>query len=87
MDINNQCLSVFKSFISDIIKVFPEYKETIQETYGTLLVLEECIIEDQELLQEFLERIHKLNKKITNKDEDLFKEDSLVLTNISMKEL
>lgn len=87
MDINNQCLSVFKSFISDIIKVFPEYKETIQETYGTLLVLEECIIEDQELLQEFLERIHKLNKKITNKDEELFKEDSLVLTNISMKEL
>ena len=32
MDINVQCFSVFKSFIADINKVFPEYEETIQET-------------------------------------------------------
>lgn len=87
MDINVQCFSVFKSFMTDIKKVFPEYEETIQETYGPLLELESCKIEDQELLKEFLERVHKVNKKITNKDESLFLEDSLILTNISSKEM
>ena len=87
MDIHNQCLSVFKSFINDIIKVYPEYKDTIQETYGSILSIESCKIEDNELLTEFLERVHKLNKKITNKDETLFTEDSLILTNISSKEM
>jgi hypothetical protein len=87
MDINVQCFSVFKSFIADIKKVYPEYEETIQETYGTLLELESCKIEDQELLKEFLERVHRVNKKITNKDESLFLEDSLILTNISSKEM
>lgn len=87
MDIHNQCLSVFKSFINDIIKVYPEYQDTIQETYGSILSIESCKIEDNELLKEFLERVHKLNKKITNKDETLFTEDSLILTNISSKEM
>ena len=87
MDIHNQCLSVFKSFINDITKVYPEYQDTIQETYGSILSIESCKIEDNELLKEFLERVHKLNKKITNKDETLFTEDSLILTNISSKEM
>lgn len=87
MDINVQCFSVFKSFIADIKKVFPEYEKTIQDTYGSLIELESCKIEDQELLKEFLERVHKLNKKITNKDESLFTEDSLILTDISSKEM
>ena len=87
MDINKQCFSVFKSFTSDIIKVFPEYENPIQENYGSMLQLDSCKIEEQELLQEFLDRVHKLNKKITNKDEAIFTEDSLILTNISFKEL
>lgn len=87
MDIHNQCLSVFKSFINDITKVYPEYQDTIQETYGSILSIDSCTIEDNELLTEFLERVHKLNKKITNKDETLFIEDSLILTNISSKEM
>ena len=87
MDIHSQCFSVFKSFISDIIKVFPEYEDSIKQTYGSLIQLETCIIEDQELLQEFLDRVHKLNKQITNKDESMFTDDSLILTNISFKNL
>ena len=87
MNIDSQCFNVFKSFISDIVKVFPEYSNSIHITYGSLLELEPCKIEDNELIQEFLERVHKLNKKITNKDETIFTEDSLILTSISMKEL
>jgi len=87
MDIDTQCFSVFKSFTSDIIKVFPEYEESIQESYGSLLKLDSCKIEEQELLREFLGRVHKLNKKITNKDESMFGSDPLILTNTSFKEL
>ena len=87
MDIHSQCFSVFKSFTSDIIKVFPEYEVPLEQTYGSLLKLETCIIEEQELLQEFLDRVNKLNKKITNKDDSMFTDDSLILTNISFKEI
>ena len=87
MDIHSQCFSVFKSFTSDIIKVFPEYEVPLEQTYGSLLKLDTCIIEEQELLQEFLDRVNKLNKKITNKDDSMFTDDSLILTNISFKEI
>lgn len=87
MDIDTKCLSVFKSFISDIIKVFPEHDTTLHNVYGSLLTLDICNIEEQELLQEFLERVHKVNKKITNKDESLFMDDELLLTDISFKDM
>ena len=87
MDINNQCLSVFKSFIKDIIKVFPEYQLKLEDVYGTLLKMDTCNLEEEELLKEFLDRVHKLNKKITNKDESMFNEDPLLLTDISFKNI
>ena len=87
MDIDSKCHSVFKSFISDIIKVFPEYDIKLNDVYGTLLKVETCVIEEQELLQEFLSRVHKLNKKITNKDESIFEDDELLLTDISFKNI
>ena len=37
MDISNKCLSVFKSFIGDIIKVFPEYKLKLEDVYGSII--------------------------------------------------
>ena len=87
MDIDTKCLSVFKSFISDIIKVFPEYDIKLTDIYGSLIKLETCRIEEQEELQEFLSRVNKLNKKITNKDECIFEEDELILTDISFKNI
>ena len=87
MDVNNQCLSVFQSFINDIIKVYPEYKDTINDTYGSTLSIDSCTIEENELLKEFLERVHKLNKKITIKDDNMFNDDPLILTDISFKNI
>ena len=87
MDVNNQCLSVFKSFINDIIKVFPEYKIKLEDVYGSILKLETCVIDDCEILKEFLERVHKLNKKITIKDDNMFNDDPLILTDISFKNI
>ena len=49
MDVNVQCLAVFKSFINDIIKVFPEYKIKLEDTYGSILKIENCKIDETEL--------------------------------------
>ena len=87
MDISNKCLSVFKSFVGDIIKVFPEYKLKLEDVYGSIIKKETCVLEEEELLKEFLDRVHKLNKKITNKDEQLFEDDPLILTDISFKNI
>jgi hypothetical protein len=87
MDVNNQCLSVFKSFINDIIKVFPEYKIKLEDIYGSIIKLDNCVIDECELLKEFLERVHKLNKRITNKDDNMFVDDPLILTDISFKNI
>lgn len=85
MDLNNKVLSVFKSFINDIIKVFPEYEDSLQETYSCVIECESIVVEESELLKEFLDRVNRHNKKITNKDEELFKGDPLILTGISFK--
>ena len=87
MDLNNKVLSVFKSFTNDIIKVFPEYEESLQETYSCVIECESIVVEESELLREFLDRVNKHNKKITNKDEELFKDDPLLLTGISFKDI
>lgn len=87
MDISNQCLSVFKSFIHDIIKVFPEYKLKLEDVYGEILKKDTCNLEKEELLSEFLDRVHKLDKKITNKDDTMFDSDPLILTDISFKNI
>ena len=87
MDIGNQCLSVFKSFISDVCKVFPEYEIKLNDVYGEILKKDTCNLDSEELLTEFLDRVHKLNKKITNKDESMFEEDPLILTDISFKHM
>jgi len=87
MDVNVQCLAVFKSFINDIIKVFPEYKIKLEDIYGSILQVDTCKIDETELLKEFLERVHKLNKRITIKDDNMFVDDPLILTDVSFKNI
>lgn len=87
MDCGTQCLAVFKNFIQDIIKVFPEYKIKLEDVYNEVLILDTCSIEEQELLKEFLSRVHKLNKQITNKDEQVFESDPVILTDISFRHI
>ena len=40
MDIHSKALHIFKSFLDDLIKVFPEYKESIYTNYSEVLALE-----------------------------------------------
>lgn len=86
-NLNTNLLSVFKSFYTDICKVFPEYEEVLKKNYSSIIELEIVDIEENESLKEFLLRIHKYSKQITNKEDTLFEEDPLFLTEISFKEI
>lgn len=86
-NLNKNLLSVFKSFYDDMYKVFPEHSSVLEKNYSSLITLESVNIEENELLKEFLLRIHKYSTKITKKDESLFENDPLFLTEISFKEI
>ena len=86
-NLNINLLSVFKSFYTDMCNVFPEHEEVLKKNYSSIVELESVDIEANEVLKEFLLRIHKYSKLITDKEEELFEEDPLFLTEISFKEI
>ena len=59
--INNKLEELFKSFINDIIKVFPEYETRLNKYYGSILVKDdvegENTDEKEKLITEFMDNI------------------------------
>ena len=87
MDLDNKTLTLFKSFITDISKVFPEHKETIDNNYSSVLELDEIIIDDNEIIFEFLNNIDKNSNDISNKNSDIFTDELFLIKDISMKSI
>jgi len=85
MDLDNKTLILFKSFISDICKVFPEHKECIDTNYSDILETNEIIIEGNETISEFLRNIDENSNGISNKSIDIFTEELFLIKDISMK--
>ena len=73
---------LFRSFINDIIKVFPEYEERLHETYEDLF-LDDGLPDNY--LNDFLKKINKYNDKISEKDESFFLKDPIIIPNLSFK--
>ena len=73
--------AVFVSFIEDIIKVFPEYKERLYDTYfeGE----EKNVIHDE--LNGFLNNVNKISEQIVENEFSIFDRDPILLTNVSFK--
>ena len=57
MDINEKTLKIFKGFINNLIIVFPEHKEDLENNYNDILILDELVIDDNEIIKEFLQLI------------------------------
>ena len=87
MDINDQMLDKFKNFINDLIKVFPEHKETIESNYKDILNLENVVIKENEIISEFLENISNISDSIMNKDSSVFTDELFLIKGISMDTL
>ena len=87
MDINSKTLTIFKSFVDDLIKVFPEYKEPIIVNYSDIISLETLNINENTKIKDFLSKIDVISNGITDKDESIFKEDLFLLNEINFKEI
>ena len=87
MDLDNKTITLFKSFITDICKVFPEHKETIDNNYSSVLELDEIIIDDNEIIFEFLNNIDKNSNDISNKNSYIFTDELFLIKDISMKSI
>ena len=87
MDLDNKTLTLFKSFVSDICKVFPEHKECIHKNYSEILELSELSIDDNKIISEFLKNIDNNSNDISNKDSKIFTDDLLLIKEISMKSI
>ena len=87
MDLDNKTLTLFKSFVSDICKVFPEHKECIDNNYSEILELTEISIDDNEIISEFLKNIDNNSNDISNKDSKIFTDNLFLIKEISMKSI
>jgi len=87
MDLDNKTLILFKSFISDICKVFPEHKECIDTNYSDILESTEITIDENETISEFLRNIDENSNGISNKSIDIFTEELFLIKDISMKSI
>lgn len=73
-----KALSLFKSFVNDLINVYPEHKQILYDTYG------DVIVGESDDITKFLENISKYEKLITNRNEELFSKDIYIFDKLSM---
>jgi len=83
--LSTNLLKVFCSFAKELTTSFPEYESVIYENYNVIIDASDFSLEKSELMIEFMDRIHKISKRIKDKDENIFSEDILLLTGVSFK--
>jgi hypothetical protein len=72
-------------FIKDIIKIKPEYKETLEEYYCELINEEKC--NDDKYIKRFMRKIGEFKSFISEKNEELFKTSIILLKNVDFHEI
>ena len=87
MDIHSKTLHIFKSFLDDLIKVFPEYKESIILNYSEIFSLENLSDDKDKLIETFLNKVDKISSNITERDESIFSEQLFLLDEICFKKI
>ena len=79
---SDKLCKLFKSFIDDIIKVFPEYEKSLKDYYCEIYNSEE---KEYLRVKSFLKNINEISDKIVDKDITLFEDDPIILQNVSFK--
>lgn len=80
-------LKVFTSFVKELSTSFPEYESVIYENYNSVIDSTDFSLQENELMKEFLDRIHKVSNLIKSKDDNLFVNDEILLTGVSFKNI
>lgn len=74
---------LFKSMITDIIKVFPEYTKRLLSYYKNTLQNDGNDIDER--LKEFLRNVNEISDSIVDDDFSVFESDPILLHNVSFK--
>ena len=73
---------LLKSFILDIVKVFPEYEKRLRKSYSKILNAEK---DSEGLLSSFFYNIDDISKSLSENDFSVFDKDPIILDNVSFK--
>ena len=87
MDVNEKILKIFKGFLNDLITVFPEHLELLNDTYQSIFELDKLVIEDNEIIKEFLQLVEDNSDDITNKNDSIFTDELFFVKGVSMKSI
>ena len=77
--------STLKLFINNIINIYPEYKECLNEYYSDILEKDSC--NDDKHVKRFMRKFSNYKEDISTKNDDLFSETICFLKNVDFKEL
>ena len=78
MEIEKQVFSIFSSFIRDLSKTFPEVKNCLYRNYESEITGEDLKLDNCSKIKDFLKKVDKHNKLITDKNELFFKEENIL---------
>lgn len=79
---SNNSKELLKSFILDIVRVFPEYEKRLKKQYLTVLNSED---DCKDILQSFFENIEEISKGLSENNFSVFDTDPIILDNVSFK--
>lgn len=86
--LSNKTLTLFNSFIKDLIITLPEYSELLTENYNDIIELETLDdIQKYPKLDKFMDTVYKYNTYITKRDRKFFDKDVELIEGVSIKEL
>ena len=77
--------TTLKLFINDIIKIFPCYKETLEDYYKNILENENC--NDDKFIKRFMRKMGDYKTHISQKNSSMFSESICIFKNVDFKEI
>ena len=77
--------STLKLFVSNIIKIYPEYNDILNEYYKD--ILENDSISDDKYVKRFMRKFSDYKENISTKNNDLFNESICFLKNVDFKDI
>ena len=76
---------VFRNFINDTIKVFPEYDKRLNKYYKPIILDEDDEEKKSAIFSDFMDNIEDISKDICDENLKMFEKDPIILQNVSFK--
>lgn len=82
---SEQIQELFRNFIQDTIKVFPEYDKRLNKHYSAIILDEGDDENKSAIFSDFMENIEEITKDVCDENLKMFEKDPIILQNVSFK--